>query len=212
MAIREYNGVLSYKDKTGDTHLLYPVTKKDCVDGLEEMDAAIQAARETQRQLDAHAANRANPHGVTAEQIPCATGGTVASAVQAAKDAAQQASQMAGSHAHKCADITSGTLGVSRGGTGAAYLTPGAALVGAGEGAVTARSIHHSASTADAIPAHDALITSNTLRCAINRMTSVAAADTSYTTLMARGIKASTSGLTASSSGLASGAIHLTYE
>jgi len=95
MAIREYNGVLSYKDKTGDTHLLYPVTKKDCVDGLEEMDAAIQAARETQRQLDAHAANRANPHGVTAEQIPCATGGTVASALQAAA-----------SHRHTTADIS----------------------------------------------------------------------------------------------------------
>lgn len=45
----------------------------------------------------------------------------------------------------------------------------------------------------------------------INRTSSVTEADTSYTTLMARGIKASTSSLTAGSSSLTSGAIHLTY-
>ena len=41
-------------------------------------------------------------------------------------------------HAHSAGDITSGTLGVTRGGTGAATLTDNAILIGAGTGAIEA--------------------------------------------------------------------------
>jgi hypothetical protein len=43
----------------------------------------------------------------------------------------------ANDHEHSAADITSGTLGVARGGTGATSFTSGAVLVGAGTSAVT---------------------------------------------------------------------------
>ncbi len=36
MATTENNGLLTYKDEAGDKHLLYPVTKAELVDGLEE--------------------------------------------------------------------------------------------------------------------------------------------------------------------------------
>lgn len=49
------------------------------------------------------------------------------------------------SHKHSAADITSGTLSVSRGGTGATSFTSGAALIGNGTGAVSTRSITSSA-------------------------------------------------------------------
>lgn len=45
----------------------------------------------------------------------------------------------ASSHSHATTDITSGTLGVARGGTGATTLTSGGYLKGAGTGAVTAQ-------------------------------------------------------------------------
>lgn len=82
----------------------------------------------------------------------------------------------------------SNVLPVANGGTGATTFTSGAALVGAGTGAVTTRTIRNNTTTSGAVTADTALITSNTLRYAINRTTSVAAADTSYTTLMARGM------------------------
>ena len=93
----------------------------------------------------------------------------------------------ASSHNHSASNITSGTLGVARGGTGATTFTSGAALIGAGTGAVTTRTIRNNTATSGAVTADTALITSNTLRYAINRTTSVAAADTNYTTYMARG-------------------------
>ncbi|MFA5626269.1 MAG: hypothetical protein WC965_02175 [Thiohalomonadaceae bacterium] len=43
----------------------------------------------------------------------------------------------AASHTHNASDINAGTLGVARGGTGAATLTSGSYLIGAGTGAVT---------------------------------------------------------------------------
>lgn len=54
MAVLEKNGLLTYKDTAGNKTLLYPITKKECVDGMED--------------IDAHLENQQNPHGVTAEQ------------------------------------------------------------------------------------------------------------------------------------------------
>lgn len=51
----------------------------------------------------------------------------------------------ASSHTHSASDITSGTLSVSRGGTGSTSFTSGAALIGNGTGAVSTRSITSSA-------------------------------------------------------------------
>lgn len=123
----------------------------------------------------------------------------------------------ASSHTHAAGDITSGSLSsdrlptvpVAKGGTGAANLTSGAALIGAGTGAVTTRSIRNNTAVSGAVAADTALITSNTLRYALNRTTSVAAADTGYTTVMARGIYVNTS---APTSGLINGAIYLIRE
>ena len=92
----------------------------------------------------------------------------------------------AASHTHSTSDI-SGTLPVNKGGTGAKTFTSGEALIGAGTGAVTTRTIRNTTTTTGAITADTALITSNTLRYAINRTSGVAAANTAYTTLMARG-------------------------
>lgn len=94
----------------------------------------------------------------------------------------------AGGHSHVATDITYGTLGVARGGTGAATLVSGAALIGNGANAVTTRAITNNTNTTTTIPMSTNLITSNTLRYGMNRTTSVAAADTNYTIYMARGI------------------------
>ena len=108
--------------------------------------------------------------------------------------------------------ITSGTLSVARGGTGAASLTSGNALIGAGTGAVTTRAIKDNTSASAALTASSALVTMNTLRYALNRTTGPGAADTNYTTAMMRAIQASTTDLTAGSSSLTSGVIYLVYE
>ncbi len=108
--------------------------------------------------------------------------------------------------------ITSGTLPVARGGTGAASLTSGAALIGAGTGAVTTRAIKDNTSASAALTASSGLVTMNTLRYALNRTTGPGAADTNYTTAMMRAIQASTTDLTAGSSSLTSGVIYLVYE
>lgn len=111
-------------------------------------------------------------------------------------------------HKHAASDITSGTLPVSRGGTGKTTLSSGQALIGAGTGAVATRAITNNVSTSSSISLSSNLITSSTLRYAINRGSSVAAADTSYTTLMARG----TSLNSAETTPAVNGAIAWTYE
>lgn len=93
----------------------------------------------------------------------------------------------ASDHKHSTDDLTSGTLPVARGGTGAATHTSGYALIGNGTSPVTGRAITNLTSTASALTANTNLITANTLRYMMNRTGSVAAANTSYTTLMARG-------------------------
>ena len=115
-------------------------------------------------------------------------------------------------HKHAAGDITSGTLSVARGGTGATTFTSGAALIGAGTGAVTTRAITNNTSATAAITGSTNLVTMNTLKNAMNRATAPSAADTSYTTAMVRAIKASTTDLTAGSSTLTSGTIYIVYE
>ena len=112
------------------------------------------------------------------------------------------------SHTHEASDITSGVLPVANGGTGAATFASGYALIGAGTGAVTTRTIRNNTATSSAITADTALITSNTLRYAINRTTSVAAANTAYTTLIARGSSLNSAETTPA----VNGAIAWTYE
>ena len=75
---------------------------------------------------------------------------------------------------------------MARGGTGAASLTSGNALIGAGTGAVTTRAIKDNTSASAALTASSALVTMNTLRYALNRTTGPGAADTKYTTFMVR--------------------------
>ena len=115
-------------------------------------------------------------------------------------------------HTHSMSDITSGTLTVQSGGTGASTFTSGAALIGNGTGAITTRSIINNSSSTATISANNSLITSNTLRYALNRTTGPTAADTNYNTQMMRAISASTTDLVAGTSTLTSGAIYLVYE
>lgn len=55
----EERGCLSYKDKDGNLYYMYPVTQKDCIEGLEDFDA--------------HLLKIDNPHKVTADQIGAIT-------------------------------------------------------------------------------------------------------------------------------------------
>lgn len=116
-----------------------------------------------------------------------------------------------GEHSHKTSEINSGTLGVARGGTGASSLASGKALVGNGTGAVSMRDITNNTSTANGIAGSTNLVTMNTLKNALNRTTSVAAADANYSTIMARGIKAGTGDITSVSSSMPNGTIYLQY-
>jgi len=66
------------------------------------------------------------------------------------------------SHNHAASAITSGTLGVARGGTGATTFTSGNALIGAGTNAVTTRAIKN-LSAATAVATGTDLVNMNTL-------------------------------------------------
>lgn len=37
MAVYEKNALLTHKDEAGDKHLIYPITRLDCVDGAEDL-------------------------------------------------------------------------------------------------------------------------------------------------------------------------------
>lgn len=117
-------------------------------------------------------------------------------------------------HVHALPALTSctGTLTVAKGGTGATTFTSGAALIGAGTGAVTTRAITNNTALTSAISRNTNLVTMNTLSYALARTTNPTQADTNYTTYMVRAIAANTSALTANSSTLASGTIYLQYE
>ena len=87
------------------------------------------------------------------------------------------------------AETLSATLGVGKGGTGRTSWTANYAVItgSSATGAFQQRAITNNTATSTAITASTNLVTMNTLRYAINRTTSVAAADTNYTTYMARG-------------------------
>ena len=84
-----------------------------------------------------------------------------------------------------------GTLKVANGGTGLATITADAALIGNGTGNIKTRNITNNTDTSTAITGSTNLVTMNTLKNALNRTTSVAAADSNYSTVMARGISLS---------------------
>ena len=93
MATAEKSGPLKYKNQSGDVTIFYPVTLKENVTGMEDIDAHLVdknnphqvtaeqvgadvsgSAAAVQTKLDAHAANKNNPHQVTAEQIGALSG------------------------------------------------------------------------------------------------------------------------------------------
>jgi len=207
-----------------------PTTQKGTASGVATLDSTGKltstqlppmsydpagSAQTVQNNLNSHTADKNNPHGVTAAQAGAVPTGRKVNGKALSADITLSAADVgaaASSHTHGAGDITSGTLPVSRGGTGAGTFTSGAALIGAGTGAITTRAITNNTSTASALTASTNLVTMNTLRNAMNRTTGIGSGDTNYTTSMVRGIKASTTDLTAGSSSLTSGCIYLVYE
>jgi len=113
-------------------------------------------------------------------------------------------------------DVHTGTLPVSKGGTGATTLASGAALIGNGTGAVQTRAITNNTSKATAPAGSTNLATMNSVLYGMqnynNRASAVNSADTNYTTAMARAIYATTTDLTAGTTALTNGTIALVYE
>lgn len=104
-------------------------------------------------------------------------------------------------------DVT-GVLPVKNGGTGVSSYTSGAALVATSANTLGFRQITNNMNTEAAITGSDNITTMNTLRYAINRTTSVVAADGNYTSSMARGISLHTS----EPSSITNGSIAAVYE
>lgn len=117
-------------------------------------------------------------------------------------------------HVHDAEDISSGIFPVARGGTGASTLASGEALIGNGTNAVGTRAISN-LTAKGALTGSTNLATANAVvyhaQNRLNRTTAVNAADTAYTTYMARAIAANTSAMTAGSTSLTSGSIYLQY-
>lgn len=96
-------------------------------------------------------------------------------------------------HSHDASDITSGTLGVARGGTGAASFTANSVVMSGSSttAALTTRAVTNNTAASTALTASTNIPTVNTLVYGLNRYlnrsTLVNAADTGYTTYMARG-------------------------
>lgn len=78
MATYEYNGLMTVKDAAGNKYLLYPITKAECVDGLEEALAAKAAATHH------HAAGDINSGIFDSARIPNLDASKVASGTMAA--------------------------------------------------------------------------------------------------------------------------------
>lgn len=83
MAIYDKEGQLTYEDEAGNSYLLHPKTKMNCVDGLEEALGGKAPASHAESKNNphgvsadqvgatpaSHATNKSNPHGVTAAQV-----------------------------------------------------------------------------------------------------------------------------------------------
>ena len=78
MATYEYNGLMTVKDAAGNKYLLYPITKAECVDGLEEALAAKAAATHH------HAAGDINSGIFDSARIPNLDASKIASGTMAA--------------------------------------------------------------------------------------------------------------------------------
>ena len=66
MATTEHNVLQVFQDENGDKFILYPITKAELVDGLDDAIANGIAGQGTA--LSTHTADKNNPHAVTAEQ------------------------------------------------------------------------------------------------------------------------------------------------
>lgn len=117
------------------------------------------------------------------------------------------------SHKHTTGDITSGTLSVSRGGTGKNTLTSGSFLKGNGTSAVTLRTPAQVLSDIGAAAAsHNQEASTITEGTLAGRVQANATAVATVGNMQVRNIKASTTDLTAGTSTLSSGDIYLVYE
>lgn len=81
MAVYEHKPTMTYVDEIGDEHRIFPKTKKDCVDGMED--------------IDEHLLDTNNPHEVTAEQVKLTDGTTVEDAIGTALNTANSAASKA---------------------------------------------------------------------------------------------------------------------
>lgn len=108
------------------------------------------------------------------------------------------------------ASALSATLPVTKGGTGVTAFEANRVIMSGSTTTanLTSRAVTNNTATSTAITANTNLITANTLRYAINRTTSVAAADTNYTTYMARGMALNTT----DTNPTVNGAISWTYK
>lgn len=133
------------------------------------VDSVVQAV---QNNLNTHASNTNNPHNVTAEQV----GARPASWTPSAAEVGAVPTSRTVNGKALSADISLSAADV---GAAASSHTHAASDITSG--------VTNNTSTSSSITGSTNLLTMNTLRYALNRTTSVGAADTSYTTYMARG-------------------------
>ena len=81
MAVYEYKPTMTYVDEIGDEHRIFPNTKKECVEGMED--------------IDDHLLDTDNPHKVTAAQVKLTDGTTVEAAIGTALNTANSAASAA---------------------------------------------------------------------------------------------------------------------
>lgn len=52
MATYEKEGQLTYKSEDGNDYIIYPITKKECVDGIDSIEASIEELRKAVDEMD----------------------------------------------------------------------------------------------------------------------------------------------------------------
>ena len=164
--------------------------------------------------LNSHIANKNNPHGITAEQIGADTAGSAAAVAATLTShtsnssnphnvTAEQVGARPNTWLPTAAEVGAVPTGRTVNGKAlSADISLSAADVGAAASSHThaasdiTSGVTNNTSTASSIAGSTNLPTMNTLRYALNRTTSVGAADTSYTTYMARGMSLRSSAVT----------------